>query len=66
MDWDEIELSNEERTAATVDRSDSCLADFDIPGAHSSTPYSTMLNFFSGLGLGCSKIDDTTDGCANF
>ena len=65
MDWDEIELSSEERTAATVNRSDSCLADLDIPGAHSSTPYSIMVNFSSGLGLGCSGIDDTTDGCVN-
>ena len=45
MDWDEIELSSIERTAATVDRSDSCLVDLDIPGVHSSTPYSTILNF---------------------
>ena len=63
MEWDEIELSSEERTAATVDRSDSCLAELDMPGAHSSTPYSTMLNFFSGISLGCSGIDNNTDGC---
>ena len=55
MDWNEIELSSEERTAATVNRSDSCMADLDIPGAHSSTPCSTMLNIYQDSVLGAAE-----------